>query len=162
MNTEDSIICGAGNDLPGGPGCESYDSSTYEQTKARYVPEAYASAIRSNLRSNIWYDLFGWRNSGLINSDLSVRPAYNSFSVASQELGHAKFLRMVSDYPGVIIYEFQVKESVLWLVRSLNSNPQTISLPSIPDEVKDFLGVVKTPNSTFTATLDPHYLVWNP
>ena len=61
MNTESAIICGCPNDPPGGPGCESAPDSPFEQTKANYVTQVYASAIAEGLSANIWYHVFGWR-----------------------------------------------------------------------------------------------------
>jgi hypothetical protein len=162
LNTESALVCGATGDPPGGPGCETDDNSLYEQTKASYVAQAYAAGIRDRLIADIWYHIFGWRNSGLLNQDLSTRPAYEAYDVANEQLGGASFIQNVNTYPGIQIYEFERNNKTIWLIWSLDGAPQTITLASTPDEVKDFRGVVTTPSNTFTATIYPHYLIWYP
>ncbi|MBE3118145.1 MAG: cellulase family glycosylhydrolase, partial [Candidatus Atribacteria bacterium] len=71
MNTEVALVCGDAD------GSQSYCKTTdFETTKAYYVAQTYAVAIAEGLRANIWYSVLGWRNSELLNADLSPRPAY--------------------------------------------------------------------------------------
>jgi hypothetical protein len=87
INTEGALICGPIDDWFSEDGCESTDGSLYEQTKARYVTQLYASALANDLRANIWFTIFGYRHSDLVDQqDFSLRPAYFSYRFARQML----------------------------------------------------------------------------
>jgi hypothetical protein len=89
MNTEAGFLSDANCD------------GTFENTKAYYLAQVYASAIVQGLRANVWYSVFGWRCSGLLNPDFSPRPAYSALQFARSELPHAAFLKEITDHPGV-------------------------------------------------------------
>jgi hypothetical protein len=162
MNTEAAIICGPNGAEPGGEGCEADPSSAYEQTKARYVTQEYASAIVDGLVANTWYSLTGWRNSALINSDLTPRPAFIVYEFARTELKDAVFTREVTDYPNVRVYEFQRGGKTIWLLWSLDGGSHTISLPGTPHSIYDYMGTEITPASSITITVDPIFINWSP
>jgi hypothetical protein len=153
MNTEAAVLC---------PSCSSNDS-TFETTKAYYVAQDYAAAIAMRLRANIWYNVFGWRNSGLLNADLSPRPAYTAFQFARSELRDASFVREITDYAGVVKgYEFTRGDRRIWVLWSLDGGTHTINLSSVPEAAWDALGVSVTPAVSMHVTLNPLYLEWNP
>jgi hypothetical protein len=154
MNTEVALICGS---------CSS--DSTFETTKAYYVAQAYAAAIAQGLRANLWYSVLGWRNSGLLNSDLSPRPAYTAFQFASSELRDTGFEREISEYAGVKGYEFQRGDRRIWVIWSFDGTTHTISLPGVPLagwRVVDTSVTPVTPVASMNVTLNPLYLEWNP
>jgi hypothetical protein len=160
MNTESALVCGLANDPPGGDGCEADANSLFEQTKARYIPQAYMAAISRELDANTWYTILGWRNSGLLYANLSPRPAYFSFDFAREELADSVYVREISDYQNVKVYEFQRYDIKIWLVWAIDTNTHTITLPDTPDAVYDFMGAEQTPSSTLQVNLDPLYLEW--
>jgi hypothetical protein len=162
MNTEAAIICGPNNVEPGGEGCEADPSSPYEQTKARYVTQEYALAIVDELMANTWYALTGWRNSALINYDLTPRPAFIAYAFARTELRDAAFAQEITNYPNVRVYEFQRGGHTIWLLWSLDGGSHAISLPGTPHSIYDYMGTEISPASSITVTLDPLFINWSP
>jgi len=151
MNTESAILY-------------STLDNTGETTKASYLVQAYVTALSSqskfNLRANIWFHVFGWRNSGLLNTDLSPKPAYDAYSFAYKKLATSNSVEEKADYgSNVKEYVFQNDGKTLWVVWSLNGANQTVTLPQIPTGIWDMYGNPQTINGTsFTVTLLPHYI----
>jgi hypothetical protein len=162
LNTESALICGPNGVPPGMEGCESTDDSLFEQTKGRYLVQTYTTSIADGLVGNIWFSLFGWRNSGLLYADSTTRPAYSTFEFARKELQDATFQRKITSYPNVMGYEFLRHTRYMWVMWSLDGTTQTISLPGTPIAVYDFLGNPITPSNVIDITLDPIYLEWYP
>lgn len=151
MNTESGVLC------------DSNCDATFETTKAYYVPQAFAMAIAEGLRANFWYSLYGWRNSGLFYSNGSPRPAYDAYVFARQELGGAQYVQDITGYNGVMGYELDRKDKIIWVIWSLDGNSHSITLPSTPDAIWDAMGDAETVNGTaLTVTLKPLYVEWNP
>jgi hypothetical protein len=147
LNTENALICDicAGND-------------TFEMTKAYYLTQVYGGAIAAGLKANIWYNIFDWRGSGLLNPDLSPRPAYTAFQFARHELGGAVYRRELSNYQGVKGYEYRRDSRLVWLVWSLNGESHTISLLETPLAVYDALGNSKAPTAELSIDLTPIFI----
>jgi hypothetical protein len=151
MNTELAILCDSCNNNP-----------AFETTKAYYVAQAYAAAIAQGLRANLWYSLLGWNNSGLLNADLSSRPAYIAFQFGRNELRDAAFVREITTYAGVKGYEYNRGDRRIWVIWSLDGNAQSINLSGAPLATWDALGNSVTPAASMDVTLNPLYLEWNP
>jgi hypothetical protein len=166
INTETSLLCGSTNDPPGGPGCEATPDSPFEKLKAAYVPQTYAAAIAEGLVANIWYSPIGWRNSGLLNEDLTTRPAYEAFMLARDTLKNATLIREINEYTGNLVfgYEFSVGPKKIWVIWTLDGKTQTINLPELPDAAWDELGEpVESGSGTLTVQgLKTIYLDWGP
>lgn len=135
FNTETAVICD-----------DRYVTcdSTYEQTKAYYVPQTYAAAIAEGLTGNVWYSLFGWRHSGLLESDLDPLPAYHAFVFGRRELDGATFVSEITAYAGVQGYEFNRDGTTLWVIWSKDGRDHSLDLPSTPTAVYDSFGNPKT------------------
>jgi hypothetical protein len=151
MNTESALLCDSCSNNP-----------AFETTKAYYVAQAYAAAIAQGLRANIWFSVLGWRNSGLLNSDLSPRPAYTAFQFARSELRNATWMRNVTEYTGVKGYEFQRSERRIWGLWSLDGGTHSISLSDVPLAAWDALGNSLPVAASMDIDLNPLYLEWNP
>jgi len=162
MNTESAIICGGAFDPPGGPGCESDPASAFEQTKAYYLAQAYASAIAEDLHANIWYQVLGWRNSALLNSDRSPRPAYQAFTTSAKILRDAHLIREIDDYDQVKGYEYTRDQYSLWVLWSLDGNVHMVTLDTLPAEMYDVLGNPVVPSNPVRVGYAPLYLKWRP
>jgi len=163
MNTEAAIICGGANDPPGQPPCESEPTSPFETTKAYYVAQAYAAAIAQGLRANLWFSVLGWRNSGLLNSDLSPRPAYTAFQFARNELRDAAFVREITEYTGVKGYELNRGDRRIWLLWSLDGISHPVTPSPAPLVACNAQGLCATnPSLPIVVTLNPLYLEFNP
>ncbi len=70
-------------------------------SKAYYTAQPYAASIAEGLWANMWFSVSGWQNSGLLNPDLSLRPAYTAYQFARNELRDASFTREIIDFAGV-------------------------------------------------------------
>jgi hypothetical protein len=162
MNTETALICGGAFAPPGGPGCDSDPSSPFEQAKANYVAQGYASAIAEGLRANIWYNVFGWRNSALLNYNLTERPAYIAFVTARNILLNAQFSREITDYAGVKIYEFTRDWHRIWVLWSLDGSSHSVNIDNMPNEIYDALGNRVFQDTPLQVGSVPLYLVWHP
>lgn len=168
MDTESALVCGQWNDPPGSNGCESGDDSPYEITKAYYIAQAYAAAIAEGLQANIWYSVLGWRNSGLLNQDLTTRPGYTAMQFSRNMLHDSSFEGDVSsqDIGGdfnVKGYKFKRGNRQIWLLWSLDGGIYNIILPGEPLAVWDALGnpVEMIDPYNLTVTIKPLYLEWD-
>ncbi|MDE3090532.1 MAG: hypothetical protein KGJ80_14215, partial [Chloroflexota bacterium] len=119
-------------------------------------------AIAQGLKANLWYTLLGWRNSGLLNADLSSRPAYTAFQFARNELRDATFLQNITAYTGVKGYEFQRGDRRIWVLWSLDGSTHLINLSAVPLAAWDALGNSVSPATSMNVSLSPLYLEWNP
>jgi hypothetical protein len=162
INTEAALICGPDGISAGSEGCEATNDSLYEQTKARYVVQSYTTSMADGLLSNIWFSLYGWRNSGLLYSDSTPRPAYDAYKFARKELQDASFQQTISMDPNVIAYQFYRHSRYVWVMWSLDGATHTITLPGAPAFYYNFLGNPLTPSEVIDVTLDPIYLEWYP
>ncbi len=157
MNTEAAVLC----DTP-------TNEAEWEQTKAYYVAQVYATALADGYRANVWYSMYGWRDphrdrhTALLYADGSPRPAYTAYSVAAQQLSRAVFSRALNQYPGVLGYEFHQEVGRVWVLWSRDGSAHTIALPAAPASVSDIFGSMRTPSSTLVVGLDPIYVQWRP
>ncbi len=130
--------------VPSQAPCLPDPDSDFERTKANYVAQTYAAATGEGLKANIWYKVFGWRNSGLLNTDLTARPAYNALAFARLTLPNPSILGKLSEADAggasVLGYKFTQDGRQIWLLWSALSSVQAITLPSTPTEVRDSQG----------------------
>jgi len=152
MDTESALLCDS---------CSN--DSTFETTKAYYVAQAYAAAIAQGLRANLWYSVLGWRNSGLLNADLSSRPAYTAFQFGRNEVRDAGFVREITEYARVKGYEFNRGDRRIWLLWSLDGISHPVTPSPAPLVACDAQGLCTTnPSLPIAVTLNPLYLEFNP
>jgi hypothetical protein len=150
MNTESALLCDSCSKDP-----------IFETTKAYYVVQSYAAAIAQGLRANIWYSASGWRNSGLLNSDLSPRPAFTALKFARNELKDATWLRNVDEYTGVKGYEFKRDGRLIWVLWSLDGKTHLITLSEVPLAIYHEEGTPIPTVGSLNIKLEPLYLEWS-
>lgn len=156
MNTEVALLCGRdGTEAE----CRTQD---FALTKAYYVAEANAAALAQGLYANIWYNLTGWRASGLVDKSLKPYPVYDADKFSAAQLKGAAFVSNVTDFQGVKGYEFSQEGKRMWLLWSLDGNDHTIQLPSVPTSIHDVFGAALPSQKSITVTLAPVYLEWAP
>jgi hypothetical protein len=154
INTESGLLC-----VPEwGITCEG----TFQTTKAYYVPQAYTVAIAEGLKGNVWYSLFGWRNSELLDSSLNPRPAYYAFQFARSEIGGADFVQEVTSYPAVKVYELDRGDRLIWVIWSLDGNDHSLNLPSTPSAIFDSFGTTVSVSNPLDLNFadGPLYIEW--
>jgi hypothetical protein len=147
INTETAVLC---------PSCTS--DADFEATKAYYLAQTFAAAIAEGWRANLWYSALGWRNSGLLNPDLSPRPAYEAYRASRSELQDARLLREITEYTGVKGYGFDRGDRQVWLMWSLDGADHAVTLPFAPYAALDVFGSPLVASSTITVTLAPVYV----
>ena len=111
-------------------------TDAFETTKAYYISQAYTAAIADGYVANIWYSMIGYQNSGLVNPDLSPRPAHRAFEMASRWLTPTNYSAAVTQFTDVKGYEFRRTRNgnrvwVLWSTRGA-AEFVDITLPAVP------------------------------
>jgi hypothetical protein len=160
MNTESAIICGGFQDPPGTGDCDAEPNSEFERTKAYYVTKLYAVSQSLGLRASVWYDVFGWRNSGLLYEDRSPKPAYTAYSIAAAALDRATYQQKISQYANIEGFEFSQASTIRWVLWSGDGNTYTVNLSKLPNSVYNALGQPITPAISLDVGLIPIYLEW--
>ena len=150
MNTEGALLCNT---------CSN--DSAYETTKAYYLAQEYAAAIALGLRANLWFTALGWQNSGLLNPDLSPRPAYTAFRFSRNELQNAVLLQEMTAYTGVKGYQFQLGDRQILVLWSLDGTTHSIIPPLPLLAAWDSLGTSASTSNPINVGLDPLYLELN-
>ena len=160
INTEAAVICGGAFDDPGLPPCDSDPGSAFELSKAHYVVKTYAINNSLGLRASIWYQVFGWRNSGLLYGDLSGRPAYAAYAVTENAVGGAEFQQKIEQFAGVDVYEYSDEDKLVWILWSKDGLNHTVDLSTLPTATYDALGNPLTPALTVQSGMAPIFLEW--
>lgn len=158
--TELAILCGSFSAPPGTPPCDSIPTSKFELTKAYYLTRSYVDTFYHNIQGVLWYRALGWRNSNLLNSDLSPRPAYYALRTARKALANSTIPSAIHTYPGVFGYVFDRGDRLVWVIWSLDGLPHPVDLGGVPLSSYDALGVTMNITSTLTVDVKPIYLEW--
>lgn len=160
MNTEAALLCGGNEDPPGQPPCEPGDDSPFEIMKASYVAQVFPAAAGEGLTANLWFTVLGWRNSGLINQDKTLRLGYHAFDVSEEILAPADFKGPVVGQAMITGYKFDLPNGhEVWVVWATNGGPKVITLPSVPLSILDATGdPVAVSGNTATLTEEPYYI----
>jgi len=164
INTESALLCGKATDPPGQFPCETASNSAFELTKAYYVPQAYAAAIAADLRANVWFNLAGWRNSGLIYHNKTGRPAFYAYKFAREELRDAAYVGRITEsdigaITGVVGHKFRQGGKIIWLIWSLDGADHVVTLSQAPLAVYDVDGTpIVISDNSLTVTIQPYYV----
>ena len=152
MNTEVALLCES----------SSQDCGTdFENTKVQYLAQSYALAQSQGLRGNIWYEFTGgWRNSGLINSNLTEKPGFTAYTFSRSMLLDSQFSQESTDYPGVKVFVYDRGSFYLWVVWSQDGNQHTVNLPGVPQAAYDTMGTTLAQSQTVNVGVSPIYLTW--
>jgi hypothetical protein len=137
MNTESAVFWGDNVLVP--PCTAQQDQPelmpSIDETKVDYIVQSYAVALAEGWKANIWYSAFGVRCSGLLNSDLSPNAGYFAYQFTQQNLDSAQFIRQISEYPGLMGYEYLIPGKKLWVIWAMDSQAHQILLPQSPLKV---------------------------
>jgi len=156
MNTEAGLICGFPD---GSPECKSAE---YEQTKVIYIAEVYAAALAEKLRANIWYSLTGWRGTGLINDRGEKLPAFQAFQTSARQLDGARYVRMISDIPGLRGYELERGSNRIQIIWSIDEQEHAFPLNKKPEAIFNVFGEKsETADIEIQVGRSPLYIVWD-
>ena len=113
--------------------------------------------------------MLGDRNSGLVNPDLSPRPALRSFEMASRWLTTTNYSAVVAQFTNIKGYEFRRTRTGnrVWVLWSANGADQPITLPVVPLLISRVAAdgseeVVVTSGQLFTVGKAPVYVEMTP
>jgi hypothetical protein len=159
LNTELAVLCGR-------DGREDYcQGEDFINTKAYYITQSNAAALAEGLRANIWYNLTGWRGSGLLDSKAQPNAAFLAYQFAASQLDRAVYDGNVDNFEGVKGYKFTLDGRSFWLVWSLDGKEHPVSLPEKPAAVLDVFGkpadIVSSDNK-LKVSIAPVYVQWGP
>jgi hypothetical protein len=70
------------------------------ETQAMYIPRAYAEALALDLTAQAWFLMKepSWRKTGLLNEDLTLKPAYEAYKTASFFLTGTQYVKPATRY----------------------------------------------------------------
>lgn len=150
FNTETVLLCMSD--------CETED---HDLALTYYMTHSYAYASLSGLRASLWYLIFGWLGSGLLDWDLTQLPANMTYRFANEKINGKKYIREITDSQGVKIYEFADAESIIWILWGIEENSVTVQLLKIPIAIWDYIGNSQTPKLVLDVTQKPVFIEWD-
>ncbi len=89
-----------------------------DEAQSRFVVQLYARSLSVAMEASIWFalvddDYVGDRQWGLVNADLTPKPAYFAYQTMAEQLRFSTYVRELTDVetgsPAVEAYEFRVK-----------------------------------------------------
>jgi hypothetical protein len=127
---------------------------------AAFVPRVYAEAYRLGVVGQVYYQLIDNVYYSLMTSDFATRPMYDSYKILSNNLQNSRFVRAVTDYPGVSGSEFNQNSTRLFqIVWSTDGTDQVIPTPIGFVRAADKFGQPIEPvNNRLTIGWSPIYL----
>lgn len=159
FNTETAIFYGPNVATPP---CDPNAPAEVEVTKVYHLIHSFASSIAEGNKTNIWYSAIGVRCSGLLNTDLSAKPAYEAYKFAYSKLGDATFVQQISAGDQVRAYEYRLSNRKLWVLWSLDGGDHPITLPKMPIVVNkvgaDGIAVKEANSTSVTIGMNPYFI----
>jgi len=156
MNTESALLRRYG-------ACDA----ACEETKAYYVVQAYVTSFANQLKANIWYNLYGWENSGLLGPGGPL-PAYDTFRRTRLLLGPATAVMRYNDFSGLVNYRFVRQAGEVWVYWSLDGAPHSVHLDRAPASLWSYSSAQKkyvetvNPGQDLTVGVGPVFVEFNP
>jgi hypothetical protein len=152
INTETALLCESSSQV-----CDN----DFETTKVQFLAQSYALALSQGLRGNIWYGFTGgWRNSGLINNNLTEKPGFTAYTFSRSMLLDSQFTQEDTEYSGVKVLVYDRGDYYIWVVWSQDGNQHTITLPAVPEAAYDAMGDEMTQTQVVDVGTTPFYLMW--
>jgi hypothetical protein len=121
MNTEAALLC-------------FHDTPTCREMQARYMPRVYAEALALGLKGQTYFSMINnsWFYTGLLEPDLTPKPAYTAYATAASYLTSVSYQGLVTGYsPSIEGYRFRQAYGpwyidVIW---SMDGSVQNLTLP---------------------------------
>jgi hypothetical protein len=105
------------------------------ETQAMFVARVYAEALALDLEAQVYFALIneGWRHTGLLLPDLTPKPVYHAYRVASEFLTSVRYDGLVTGYPQQVEgYAFRLNDRTGYLdvIWSVDGMVQRVTLPA--------------------------------
>jgi hypothetical protein len=157
MITEASLVCPTWSSE-----CNPV-SNGFLEAQADYVTWLYLRGWAENIMGVVWYTLedSDWQSSGLFSSNVP-KPAYYAYQFSATELEDATMVGPLSQYPGLMGYEFRAPGKRIWVLWSPSRTNSVITLPGGILNVFDKYGVPSTPIPSQITVNSPVYIEISP
>lgn len=135
INTEIALLCDA-----------CVNDADFEATKAAYVAQGLVTGPLLGLKAVLWYDFLGWRNSGLVSSDLSPLPAYHAYKFMASQLENATLTWIdwseaaITQSEELVGFQITQDERRTWIVWAPDGQSTLSNFVTFPDVVYDLFG----------------------
>jgi hypothetical protein len=103
-----------------------------EVTKVYHLIHSFASSIAEGNKTNIWYSAIGVRCSGLLNTDLSAKPAYEAYKFAYSNLATPHLCSRSAQATRCGHMNIAYQSQVMGFLWSLDGGNHPITLPKMP------------------------------
>lgn len=154
INTESGLLCGKSGDEP------SCQTNTFNMAKAFYVVQSGAASLQEGVLGNIWYNLTGWRGTGLLGSNGEALPAMSAFGFASAQLNRASLSRVIQQCHGLTGLEYHRDGKLVWLLWSSDGATQEVQFNNQGVRVYDVWGNAVQVDPTIQIGVAPVYIEW--
>ncbi len=154
LDSEAGVICWGGDE---NPNCRSED---YMMTKANYTVEVNTAALAEGLRANVWYSLFGWRSSGLVDDFGQPNQALTAFRFNATQLLDSAFSRLVTEAGGVRGYELVRPDTKIMILWSIDGETHVFEPDVRPQSVYNVFGEPIDNTDSLLVGRQPVYLIW--
>jgi hypothetical protein len=131
----------------------------FEEAKADAVVRLYARTLAADLLMSHWYTLNGpgWQEGGLLDDRQQPQPAFRAFRFLRQQLGEARYVRVVDD-AGLEGYRFRTPNGDVIVVWSSDGKERTFVLPAPPRAIYDATGQELPIIDVLTLTIAPRII----
>ena len=134
------------------PTFSSLPSPEFEQAKADYVVWLYARNWSKGIKVTNWFTFNGpgYRQSGILDSTQTPRPAYYAFQFMANTLSKAEYVGPVSiSESNIVGYEFSTTTKNYWILFSVDQSStieHLFALPAGVNAVYDSMGAIVDPD----------------
>jgi hypothetical protein len=158
-------------------------SGSSDELQSRYVPQVFVRSLAGDLKLTIWFMLvdssaLSSRKWGLLNPDLSPKPAYHAYQVLARQLSRAEYVRTLdpsqTGSDQIEAYEFALSDDSLHVLVAWTNDdlphplsivtPHLIKVEKYGTETLIHDGDDGTLDGKVTLALGPSplYLRWSP
>ena len=115
-----------------------------DELQSRYVPQVFARSMATDLKTTIWLmlidgDEVGIRKYGLLNPDLSPKPAYFAYRTLAQQLAPANYIWTLGSAEAgsdqIEAYGFLTEDGSTLIIVAWTENEQEYNMWLVADEV---------------------------
>ena len=157
INSEVGLVCGLSR-----TGIEKKcKTDAFLNTKAYYLVQANTIAIANGLVGNIWYNLYGWRGTGLLSSTREPQSVYTAYQFNAAILRESFFDKELTLDAGLMGYSFTRNDKNLWIVWAADREVHSIQLPAVPSDIFDSFGNEIEASREINVGIGPIYILLN-
>jgi len=156
INSENGLLCGQDGSEP------ECQGEPFLNTKASYLVQSYAAARSEGITANIWFDLHGWRGSGLVDAGREPNLAYEALRFQCLLLERTAFWGNLPPgiHAGIDGYIFYRSGSWIWVMWTISEAEQIVYFPRPANASYMLDGTSQAPEETLLIAFLPQYFEW--